>query len=92
MSISSTPAKSESVAMAIDPKMIIKTPKQSIDETLSALEQENEKLLDELKLRETNKSHKQQIKQSDVKAKKKSDDESSKFDLELLRKNKDIKT
>ena len=95
MSISSTPAKSESGAMAIDPKkIIIKTPKQSLDETLSALEQENEKLLEELKLRElveTNKSLKQQIKQADVKAKKKNDDESSKFDLELLRKDKDLK-
>ena len=94
MSISSTPAKSESGAMAIDPKKIIKTPKQSLDETLSALEQENEKLLEELKLRElveTNKSLKQQIKQADVKAKKKNDDESSKFDIELLRKDKDLK-
>ena len=94
MSISSTPAKSESGAMAIDPNKIIKTPKQSLDETLSALEQENEKLLEELKLRElveTNKSLKQQIKQADVKAKKKNDDESSKFDIELLRKDKDLK-
>ena len=79
--------------ITIDPKRIIKTPKQSLDETLSALEQENGTLLEELKLPElveTNKILKKQIKQADVKAKK-SDDESSKFDLELLRKDKDLK-
>ena len=98
MSVSSTPAKnsnSEDGASAIDAEKMGKSPKQSLDETLSALEEENEKLLEELKLRElveTNKSLKQKLKQTGSKPKQRvDDDESSKFDLGLLRKDKGLK-
>ncbi|XP_063430649.1 uncharacterized protein LOC134712741 isoform X1 [Mytilus trossulus] len=91
--LSSTPDKSENGALETMAGNVPKTPKQSLDETLSALEQENEKLLEEIKLRELvekNKTLKKKLKQTDFNVKQKQD-QTNKIDLKSLRKDEDLK-
>ena len=69
-----------------------KTPKQSLSETLSALEEENQKILDELRfheLLEKNKDLKQKLKQTDLKQK--HDKTTTKVTLGGLRKDEELK-
>jgi len=69
-----------------------KTPKQSLNETLSALEEENQKILDELRLHELlekNKDLKQKLKQTDLKQK--HDKTTTKVTLGGLRKDEELK-
>ena len=69
-----------------------KTPKQSLSETLPALEEENQKILDEHRLRELlekNKDLKQKLKQTDLKQK--HDKTTTEVTLGGLRKDEELK-